>query len=259
MKAAALAMRSAEAQLAEENRKAATTAMTTVVDKLGQTLKAVQEHHQQVQTDATRAQLRDAVTTVRDLAVRQKEISVQTRQFEALLQQTGRRTRRQSRDVLNLGKREQVLADEVDRLQQQLRQVEIVPLLLESVSEQMRESERRLSRRLTDSETVRLQQSAARELLAIAESLHEPDPNSNTTPAEPADATNTSGRKTSPGPFLMRLKLIRALQRSVANETERLVNRSSTPEEQARLAKRQNDVARLATELLQALENAGEE
>lgn len=245
------AVQAAETGLRSSSRDQAGKSISAAVAALDQLVAEIRKRQQILQADSTRAAVNGSIALLRNMASRQTVIRDDTRRFESELKQTGRRTRKQSREVLTVARKQGTLADEVEQLRGELDAVEVVPLLLTAISDHMRGSERRLSRRVTDSQTVESQQAAARELLALADSLKESASdltNSDLPPGQSGSVPVAAQSKLVP--LLTRLRLIRSLQQSVASATRKLSERDSTAEERQKLERRQNEVARLAQELL---------
>lgn len=251
-KAAAQAMRSAETELGNSNRDAAAEAINNAQGHLRRTLEEIESRQQQLKRDAVLAELQDAVAAIREIAVQQQSITTQTQDSQTRLEQTGRRTRRQARDVLNLAKQQTELAAEVEAMGGQFSDIDAISLVLTSIEQQMRVSERRLSQRLTDGETIKAQRVAARELLALAESLQRSEAGgeagtSDSSPSEPD--SNVMDSQPQLLSLASRLKLIRTLQQSIARDTREASEGSVANVEWKQLAQRQGDVSRLVEKL----------
>jgi hypothetical protein len=221
-------------------------------------LAATKAEQQTAQQQSEQLGLLNAVNELRELVVRQQVLLDKTRNVQQAIEESGRRTRRQSREILDLAKQQGLLADAVTAAAETMQSAAVLALVIESAATRMQQAEQLLRKRVTTDETTNLQRLAVRELTeAIAAVLPE-DVADQAVPSESAadaSAERNDEQENRLVTVQARLSLLKTLQLSINDRTEALMDSTdeTAVEEMKSLATMQQRIAALAAELLEEL------
>lgn len=259
---AAEAMRDGEQALDARDLDRARSASARAVEQLRAAADETEKLRETFERVARRQSLIEAIGQLRQLLADQNTLIDATLAQQAAFTQQGRRTRSQSREVLRLGERQGELAARVEALAEQLADQQVVSLTLEAAADFMRRAERLLAERETGEGTTVAQSAAVAQLTDLVEALMPQDPDAQEDPAANPNAPPPGETEQQAGelvPLLVKLRLLRSLQRSVRDETTQLLNASAQDQDRVRkLAARQVQITQIAADLLSQLQQPGD-
>lgn len=251
-------MAAAEQSLADGNTDEARANAQAAAADLREALQSARQRREQLQRRAEQERLFARVGELKQVVKQQKEILTRTREFEELLLESGRRTRKQSREVLHLGEQQGELVALVQETAKVLESSAEIVLVLESAAGHMLFSEARLLKRDTTAPTTEAQRAAIASLNDVIAAV---EPNQEQGDAEPPpegeDVTATPQPAEDTGLISLesRLRLVRSLQVAVNERTIRLRGEDAGELETKAmpLASQQLRLASLAADLLDEL------
>lgn len=210
----------------------------------------------------SQTQMLSAANEVRQLVEQQEQLLNRTQTIKKSIEETGRRTRRQSRDLLATAKSQNELAATTRTIAEELEAAEEVSLVLSSAADHMLSAGASLSARTASSQTVSQQQAALDALTEVVRALFPPEPDpSNVAANEESTSETESNQNDSEESQLVtiqaRLGLLRALQLSINRRTE-LIDERTSDDELTAIASQQSRVAELADRLLGEIAEAGQ-
>ncbi|MFK7820074.1 MAG: hypothetical protein AB8G99_15240 [Planctomycetaceae bacterium] len=250
---ASVLMGDAEELIAANDPSAAAKAQAAE-QALQNALETTRQEQQEVKQQSEQLGLANAVNELRGLIERQKRLLKETQESQTAVEASGRRTRRQSRAILEVAKQQARLANETTTASDTMRSSAVLALVTESAADHMRRAEALLRKRMTSRQTTSLQQLALRELTDVVAAVF-PD-EQNAMPASSEKPANTASEQEPQQNGLVsiqaRLSLLKTLQLSINERTQSLAGLSdeAASSETESLFARQQRLATLAAELL---------
>ena len=255
--AAVQEMLNAEESIADNDRSSAANSAAAAADAIRKAMKSAEERRQQLERQSQQDDLLASVKQLTQIVTVQQLLLDKTTNLDKTIATTGRRTRKQSREILSLGSEQEQLAQEVDSVAVIMEPEPVVALLLQTAGDQMRQAQSGLSERRTDVETRGAQQAAivvVKDVITALQPPQEKPAADNSTQPNDNDQQPADGEQELVS-IAARLKLMRALQFTINQRTTALSKLpiEETEAERKTLADRQQQMAELAAKLLAEL------
>lgn len=285
-------MENAEKDLAGNDTGAADQEIQEALDDLEQAQREVAKQRRDAEEQLARELLEKIADEIRSMVERQQSVIDETNRLDeeflnaarksgpvfikdrspipptdAELRERGRWTRGQLKSLSSVAEIERSLAEETERLAEQIQAAEVFALALRGAARQMQVAATRLSERKTDAATVDAEKAALKRFKDLVESLRpEKSKAAGEKPPEGEPQKGQEGPATDGIPQLAQLKMLKTMQEDLLARTARLdelreSNGELTPDEQKEvdaLALEQGQLADLARNLVKQFAPASE-